>query len=218
MISFFGLIMGNLKCITVSDREQSPVIFCMGIILLVLRLGSYMSFQTDYYFEPELSHISYLVSFIAAFAMICSFRQPVLNAIPFVLLPSFFITIPFWDVPVLLTASELPVWHIINALTIHIPACLIGIWILINRKELVSLRAIAVGFAFGFTYFLFVDNKVNDVGLNGDVYIFTVAIIAIVWIILLRRYLLKDTNMINPFFAKLVVLKFEKQNMEKKKN
>jgi hypothetical protein len=192
-----------------SQKEFSPVLVMLGITLLIIRLRSYMEFQTDYYFEPEVSHISYMISFLTCFAMIASFRQPVLNAVPFVVLPSFLITIPFWDIPTLMRAAELPPWQIVNALTIHIPCLIIGIWIFINRKELVSINAIGAAVGFGIPYFIFVDNKVNDVGLNGTAYTTTVGIVATIWIILLFTLLLKNSRMVNTFSARLIVLKLE---------
>ena len=56
-----------------------------------------------------------------------------------------------------------------------------GIWILINHKELVSKHSVRHIFCYGILYFLVVDNKQNDVGINGDVYIIVVAVIAVIW-------------------------------------
>lgn len=194
----------------ISDKTWSPTLFILGFGLLLLRLRSYMEFQTNYFFEPETSHISYLISFLSCFALISSLRQPVLNAVPFMLLPSFFITIPFWDFAILSNASNLPPWEVINALTIHMPSCALGIWVLINRKELVSMQAIGCTFFFGITYFIFVDNKDNTVGINGMHYMLLVAAVAVVWIIFMKVKLLKTTNMTDPFLAKLVILQWKK--------
>ncbi len=191
----------------ISEKQYSLPMFFSGLGLMIVRLRCYIEYRTeDGYYTPELSHISYLLSFLCCFALISSFRQPVLNAIPFTLLPSYLITIPFWDVPWMIKSYGNSPWIFINACTLHIPGLFMGLWVLKNRKELVSFPAILCALAFGLPYFFIVDNKSNDVGLNGWTYMITVVAVAYLWIYFMKVHLLKETNMTNPFSARLVVL------------
>ena len=192
--------------IKVSEREYSVPMLLSGLILMVIRLRCYIEYRTDEgYYKPELSHISYLLSFLCCFALISSFRQPVLNAIPFVLLPSYIITIPFWDVPWMMRFHEITTWEFINACTLHIPGLIMGLWVFKNRKELMSFPAIVCALTFGLPYFFIVDNKSNEV-VSGMAYTIAVVAVAFLWLYYIKTYLLKETNMRDPFNARLVIL------------
>jgi len=176
--------------------------------LLVIRLCCYMHYQRDHYFEPETSHMSYPFSFFASFAMLTSFRQPVLNAIPFLSIPSFFFTIPLWDALYLKNPSKHHPMEVLNALTIHLCPCMIGLWIMINRKELLSMEAAWNAFCFGLTYYLIVDDKYNNIGITGNVYMMLVFGLAFLWLSFSSKFLLNDSEMQSPFLSRLVVLEW----------
>ena len=140
---------------------------------MFIRLRSYIEWRTeDGFFDPETSHISYFLSFISCFALICSFRQPALNSAPFLLFPSYFITLPGWDLPWIIKGinGEITTWQFINAMTIHIPCLLMGIWIFINRRELISWESVKAAACFGLPYSSWSITKRTMSEINGWAY------------------------------------------------
>lgn len=199
------------------DETYSPRMMVAGVILLFIRLRSYIEWRTeDGFFDPETSHISYFLSFISCFALICSFRQPALNSAPFLLFPSYFITLPGWDLPWIIKGinGEITTWQFINAMTIHIPCLLMGIWIFINRRELISWESVKAAACFGLPYFFMVDNKTNDVGINGWAYTILVIGVAFIWLYVIKKKVLRETNMENPWLAHFVGLKWVPRNQK----
>ena len=192
-----------------TERQQSAVIFIMGVILLIIRLIGHMAMQENYYFKPAASHMSYPFSLISCLAMICNFRQPVLNAIPYMMLPSYFFSIFINDVRIFRNYHKYTPHQLLNQVTIHIPIAFISIWILINRRKLISKHAIGNAFAWGLLYFLVVDDKVNVAGVNGLKYVALVMTLAPLWAFVSIKYLGVGQDMKDPYTAPLLILKWK---------
>lgn len=191
------------------ERTYSPRMMAAGIILMCIRVRCYVEYRTDDgFFMPEVSHISYFLSFLCCAALVSSFRQSVLNAVPFTLIPSYSVTLPFWDLAWIMRYNEISTWEFINALTIHIPCFIMAIWVLINRKDLISWQSILTAVGFGLPYFFIIDNKTNELQINGWIYTVVVVSVAFFWLWIIKKKLLVETNMKDPFTTNFVGLKY----------
>jgi len=190
-------------------RSRSNLLFVLGSVLLFLRLISYMNYSNDYTFTPDSSHVSFPFSIMSSLAMIASFRQPVLNAVSFLVFPSFFFSITLNDVVVLREYYKYTFLDMINAVTIHIPIALISIWIVLNRSELVSWNSIADASIWATLYFFIVDNKKNGTPIEGWKYTAIVFTIIPGWLLLCNKYLDVGKNMDDPYTTKFMVLKWK---------
>ena len=141
--------------------------------------------------------------------MISCFRQPVLNSAPYLMLPSFLFSITFYDTKVFRNYHKYTPLQLLNAATVHIPTAIIAIWIFINRRKMISPYSIANAFCWGLLYFLIVDDKVNDAGINGWHYLALVFTIAPLWTLISIFYLNVGKDMKDPYSTPLIVLKWK---------
>ena len=141
--------------------------------------------------------------------MISSFRQPVLNSVLYLMLPSFLFSITFYDIKFLKNYYNYSSIQILNAVSIHIPAAIMSIWVFINRRKMISKYSILNASCWGLLYFFIVDDKVNDAGINGWYYLCLVCAIAPLWIFISIFFLKIGKDMKDPYSNPLIIIKLK---------
>ena len=187
-----------------TKKEQSLIMIILGTILLILRFFSFLFKRKVNYFETEICHVSYILSFFAGFSLLCSFRQIVLNSFIYIFIPSFFFSIPLNDFPNIKIEKDLI--ELINIYTLHIPTAIISIWIFLNRKDLVSIEGIFNSFIFICLYFLIIDDKKNGT-IEGIKYILLTGVIIFSWLFISYKFLNIGKNLSSPYYCPLIILK-----------
>lgn len=164
-------------------------------------------FEPYVLFMPDVLHSSYLISLCLCISMIFSFRVKLFNSIPVLVLPSILITIPFKDIPILIQGPEVVGWlYWCNYLTIHIPVLFFGLFMLLMRKQYITKTSYMMGFFFLLIWFFAIDNKVNGV-LDIGLYIIVGLIVAIIWLTICLKVLLRDCDSTgDPLFGPVVTI------------
>jgi hypothetical protein len=183
-----------------------------GLFFLILRIFLYNAYQLDpgnplSAYDPEVFHTSYFISICMCLALICSFRVKLFNTIAIVVFPAVIFSFPLWDIPHIISDPlfSLQWW---NALTIHSPILIIGLYMIMSRKVLISKETFFIGMVMIMGWYFAVDNKINATPISGILYPIIAGTVLVIWLLICWFFILRDVPKgVDPMLAPIIKTK-----------
>lgn len=201
-LTLLGLVLWWVRTFSMNAFKVSPVDGSSYPTLADTGIwATWLSVES--WFHPDAMHVSFFVSFMCMAALIFSLRSKVLNAFSFMLLPSLIVTIPTKEF-VIWFSDKYTLFYKLNYVTVHLPVLIIGIYVFIHRRILVSKASAWIAGFMMLPWFLLLDNKENGI-LNGWHFFFVVLVVTVLYAFFMLRFLLNDPDprSPDPLFAPL---------------